>query len=84
MKNALVLVLAAIACGCAHTWQSHEMQADHSYKIEVAGNGFAGVSHVKRDAEKRAIQLCPRGYETKSEIPDDTYKPTYTLTVVCK
>lgn len=60
------------------------MQADHSYKIEVDGNGFASIKDVKRDAETRAAQVCPNGYEQKSAVPDDTYKPSYVLTVRCK
>lgn len=60
------------------------MQPDKSYKVQIKGNGYASLDFVKEKAYKRANMLCPKGFDTKADLPSDTSSPSYVLIVMCK
>lgn len=79
-----VALLAVIFSGCARAWVHEEMQPDRSYRVVATGNGYADVDTVREAAKKRAALLCPKGHQLKTEIPEDSFRPSDTLIIVCK
>lgn len=75
-----ILMLICL-CSCSTTRTSYEMQPDHSYRIFASGGGSQPKRSAQGVARARAQQLCPGGYDTKTEFEDDAEE---TLIVMCK
>lgn len=79
------LVLTLLLSGCApRSSVRNEMQADHSYRIEVIGAWASSAENLSGDAIRRAWALCPEGYGRVSHYFEDEYYPRYYLIVRCK
>jgi len=83
-KQILIAVALALFCSCARYWVKEDMQPDHSYKVVADGNGLASLNGARERAYDHAAHLCPNGFVKQAEVPDDSFKPTFTLVVTCK
>jgi hypothetical protein len=84
MKTLITALALCALFGCAQTGiLSDSMQPDHSYRIIAGGNVVASGDDVRDTAQRRAKFLCPNGYETKSQLLDNSPKPRYMLIVMC-
>jgi hypothetical protein len=79
-----LVVVAIFLPSCSRYWVDNKMQPDHSYMIEVVGNGLTSLNGARNQAFKRAGQLCLSGHEFQSEVPNDGFWPSFQLVVKCK
>lgn len=84
MTLPLTVVAMLVGQGCVNIGIRQTMQPDHSYEILAMGNPAASLNDLEKEARKRADQLCPGGWDKKSQIPEDETRPRLTLIVMCK